>query len=78
MRQLDVIDQLLQMQENLPLISLTKMRKGKGIKDEVKEALRLSKGPKEESKCEYELIGVLRHKPYVKSAESKFEYVLKE
>ena len=78
MRQLDVIDQLLQMQENLPLLSLTKMRKGKGIKDEVKEVLKLSKGLKDESKCEYELIGVLRHKPYVKSGESKFEYDVKE
>jgi len=31
--------------------------------------LKLSKGVKDESKGEYELIGVLRHKPYVKSGE---------
>ena len=57
------------MQENLPLLSLTKMKKGKGIKDDVKDVLNLNLGLRDETKYEYELVGVLRHKPYIKSGD---------
>ena len=74
--QLEVLDQLLhQSQESMPLIHITKMKRGKGIKTQVKELLKqamledkrnLLKIKNVNENYEFDLIAILRNKPYNK------------
>ena len=77
--QLEIYDELLQSQENLPIIQISKMKRGKGIKSELKQLIAKEfHGQRGEVPLseffELELLAVLRKKPYEKK-KSDTDYV---